>query len=312
MLPYHERSRRQRIAQFKVWVGIYINGVYVGRTKKVFLEWPSFEVNFLEKFQIYLFRKPATIEFRIYMGTFRSIQIDSVMIDIPGENANTLTSSSTIYREKSFAKRIQTQPTPNTTKTPVKSPPANNSQPDVTLNKDKSQSSPVKDQKNPEDLQKSPIAGNLNLSPEKDNQSNNTESDLSKSPIAGIIFYKAEWFGYGTSLPPPTIEKFGGKKQEGIKVKNYYEQSLENLVDINDPRNELAIQQLKKLKNQQIQEVLKRDAMMPFSEIESLRHRLYKLKFQKIDLAMKRIPLTEKEIFNNNDFMRFINVIYLV
>ena len=239
----------------------------------------------------------------------RSILVDTIAIDIPGENANTLTSSSTIYREKSFAKRIQSQA--STTKTPVKQLPANNnSQPDVS----KPGSSPAKDPKNTDEAQKSPIAGNPNGgSPVKENQLSNTEAeDLSKSPIAGIIFYKAEWFGYGTSLPPPTIEKFGGKKQEGIKVKNYYEQSLENLVDVNDPRNELAIQQLKKLKNQQIQEVLKRDAMMPFSEIESLRHRLYKLKFQKIDLAMKRIPLTEEEIWKNNDFMRFITVILII
>ena len=295
--------------------------MYVGRTQKKNVEWPSFEVSFLEKFQIYLFRKPASIEFRIYMGTFRPVKVDSIKIDIPGENANTLTSSSTLYREVKFGRRTQAKPKQTT---PVKSPinaPAENEP----LNKSPSPTKTQRDgDNNAQDLQKTvrdnhtPTKGEVKdgtmtgtmTGTMMDKQQNDAEKapEIITGSVAGLINYKAEWSGYGSSLPPSTIDKLSGSKQDGIKIKNYYEKDMENIVDVNDPRNELAIQQLKQLKNKQIHEVLRRDAMMPFSDFDSLRHRLYKLKFHKIDLVNRRIPLTEQEIYGNPDLLRFIAV----
>lgn len=305
VLPSNERNRRQKIAQNKIWIEVYINGGRVGCTKKMNLEWPSFEVNFLEKFQIYLFRKPAFIEFRVYMGTLRANRIDTVKIDIPGENANTLTSSSTIYREKAFYKKVpvrttrldtrQANTSHDNSRTPIKGQPT---EPGVSFIGSKTPGG-----------QPSPIQGNVGDSPSKDiDHKSEEEQQLLKTPISGYVSYKAEWYGFGTSLPPPTIDKMGGKKQDGIRIKNYYEQVLESVVDLNDPRNELAIANLKQLKNKQIQEVLERDAMMPFSDITSLRHQLYKLKFHKSDLVTRKIPLTEEAIFKNADLMNFLTV----
>lgn len=311
VLPYHERERRKNIRKNKVWIKIYIDGRYVGRTNPKPIAWPGFEIDFLEKFQIYLFRKPATIEFQVYMGVLSPVKIDTIEIDIPGENANTLTSSSTIYREKSFAKLVPVSQSRARSKTPNKTPgkqPAGAAGAAATGKEADLKVPPLKLDKSSDPLtgNKSPLTNPA--SPELKPEDSKQDKDLAQASISGIVYYKAEWFGYGTNLPPPSIDKLGGKRQDGIKVKNYYEQTLENLVDLNDPRNEQAIQQLKKLKNLQIQELLKRDAMMPFSEIESLRHRLYKLKFLKIDLVMKKIPLTEQEIYNSIDFMRLIGV----
>jgi len=57
----------------------------------------------MEKFLIHLYTKPNKIKFAICIKSFFStLVIDSVEVEIPGENANTITSTSSIYREVEF------------------------------------------------------------------------------------------------------------------------------------------------------------------------------------------------------------------
>jgi len=53
-----------------------------------------------------LYTKPASIRFDVILGTLREHVVDSVYVDIPGDNANSLTSSSTIFREAAFEKKV--------------------------------------------------------------------------------------------------------------------------------------------------------------------------------------------------------------
>jgi len=70
-----------------------------------------------------------------------------------------------------------------------------------------------------------------------------------------VITFKAEWFGFGPKLPPPSIEKFAIAQKDGIKQKHQHikeGESLDKMIDLNDPRNEYLIQDLKDIKNAQI------------------------------------------------------------
>jgi len=49
-LPRSETGRRSRIQSTKCYLKIYINDNYAAKTKKVQIQWPSFEVPFNEKF----------------------------------------------------------------------------------------------------------------------------------------------------------------------------------------------------------------------------------------------------------------------
>lgn len=308
-IPAAERHRRQRVQQTRVFIRIYINDVYVARTRKQYIDWPSFEVTFLEKFQIYLFTKPGSIKFQIVMGTFRETTVDTIEIDIPGDTVNTLTSSSVIYREKEFAKKVavnkppapkQNVPPPKANASPTKANP-NQQTPDPA----------IKDPNNPQVA--IPI-GNNPQEPTLDAQAPGEKKDeIQKKPeteykvtVSGLVNYKAEWYGFGPTLPPASIDRFGKSNIQGIKQKNIVDINIDKMIDLNDPRNEALLLKLREMKNKQMNDILKRDSMMPLADIESLRQKLYKIKYQKPELLKKKIPLTEEEIINNEELMRLI------
>ena len=47
-LPSSEVSRRNNVGRIRAYVRLIINGKYVSRTKKVFLNWPNFELEVSE------------------------------------------------------------------------------------------------------------------------------------------------------------------------------------------------------------------------------------------------------------------------
>lgn len=44
---------------------IIVNNKVMARTRKVNLDWPNFEVRFMEKLSVYVFTKPSTVKMRI-------------------------------------------------------------------------------------------------------------------------------------------------------------------------------------------------------------------------------------------------------
>lgn len=101
-VPSIELSRRRSIQATRVFIRIYINGMYVARTKKVFLKWPQFEVYFGERFQIHLFTRPVNVYLEICTGFRWTKKIGTALVEAPGLNVNSLTSACEMYRNVTF------------------------------------------------------------------------------------------------------------------------------------------------------------------------------------------------------------------
>lgn len=155
-------------------------------------------------------------------------------------------------------------------------------------------------------------------------------------PLEGKILFKGEWIGYGPSLPPRSLE---GKKKEGEERREElrkeeeegrikegidkedgrkegeggrrekglldYERLKMNIgesgfhVDVNDPRNEWIVEDLRTMRNRELRELLKKEEMLPFYELESLRQKLLKLRFSNPDIMEQIIPIGEENIARN-------------
>ena len=81
---------------------LLIDGKYVSETRKVSIEWPSFEICILDQFQIHMFTLPSKVELQIFI---EDKMIDVVNVIIPGTHVKTLTSASRLIREYEFSKR---------------------------------------------------------------------------------------------------------------------------------------------------------------------------------------------------------------
>lgn len=49
-LPGSEVSRRNNAMKIRAYIRLIINGKYVSRTRKAFLNWPNFEIEISEQF----------------------------------------------------------------------------------------------------------------------------------------------------------------------------------------------------------------------------------------------------------------------
>ena len=80
-----ELSRRKAASNNRVFLRIMVNGNYVARTRKKWVVWPQYEVNFNEKFQLYVLSRPNSIRAQVVIGTMLwSRTIADVDIPIPG------------------------------------------------------------------------------------------------------------------------------------------------------------------------------------------------------------------------------------
>ena len=62
------------------------------------------------------------------------------------------------------------------------------------------------------------------------------------------------------------------------------------------------------MKNKELRELLKREEMMPFFDIESLRQKLLKIRYTNPDLLAEKIPMTEEDIANNQKLLDLLEV----
>jgi len=98
-LPASETSRRAIVRSTRVFLRIKVNGVYVARTTKKFLQWPQFSVNFAERFQLHLFNRPVKIELEVCTGLRAAKTLARGFFHPPGLNVNAETSSAEIYKQ---------------------------------------------------------------------------------------------------------------------------------------------------------------------------------------------------------------------
>jgi hypothetical protein len=107
-LPFAEKSRRNSIKGLKAKVTILVNGFKVSSTftKQASINFPSFEVDIGENFQIYLFTMPLSIEISLKIGSgIKMTEVARIPIEIPGERVKALTSTYSIAREVKFSKK---------------------------------------------------------------------------------------------------------------------------------------------------------------------------------------------------------------
>jgi hypothetical protein len=101
-IPASEFTRRKTIGETRIFVRLLINGNYVARTKKEFLRWPGFDIQFTERFQVFLFSRPVKIQLQVCSGYRLTKTLATVDVKPPGLDVNTLTSASEVYREVTF------------------------------------------------------------------------------------------------------------------------------------------------------------------------------------------------------------------
>ena len=119
---------------------------------------------------------------------------------------------------------------------------------------------------------------------------------LEDKDIDGSIYIKAEWHGFGESMPPARAETLF--QQQGAKAsrrKPTIEQSEDLLsgkrsIDVNDPRNERVMQNLQQAGNNYHERLLAQDAQFQLAEVHaSFRQEL--LLARKDDPSYANIPI---------------------
>jgi hypothetical protein len=86
-------QRRQRIKSTRIKLKIYVNENLMAETEKVNISWPSFDVEFYEKFQIFLYTRPYNVRIDVCECGFTTKVISSVEVEVPGQHVYTLTST---------------------------------------------------------------------------------------------------------------------------------------------------------------------------------------------------------------------------
>jgi hypothetical protein len=104
-LPSAEVSRRNNMQRVRAYVRVIINGHYVTRSRKVFLRWPTLELDIMEQFEIYVFTMPSSIQLELVVGGLFSEQlVDVVNVEVPGSHVKALTSAATLVKDLFFSK----------------------------------------------------------------------------------------------------------------------------------------------------------------------------------------------------------------
>lgn len=104
-LPNSEASRRSNIKGLKAFARLYINGQKVSETQKQPVKWPSFEVELCEMFQVHVFTMPSSIWLELVVQDgLRSIEVDRVEVEVPGQHVMTLTCAAQLVQQLKFSK----------------------------------------------------------------------------------------------------------------------------------------------------------------------------------------------------------------
>ena len=101
-VPSNENSRRLLIQSTRIFIRIIVNGVYVTRTTKRFLLWPSFDVFFGERFELHLFTRPVKVRLEVCTGLRWTRTLAVLEFTPPGLNVIALSSSGNLYKDLEF------------------------------------------------------------------------------------------------------------------------------------------------------------------------------------------------------------------
>lgn len=102
-LPIPENSRRENIKKIQAYLKIFVNGIYLGKTKTVFLNWPEYSLDIDSLFNLTVNTRPTRIHLELYVKNgwvYR--KTCEIQINPPGIYMNTVTSSAVLHEEVWF------------------------------------------------------------------------------------------------------------------------------------------------------------------------------------------------------------------
>jgi hypothetical protein len=114
----------------------------------------------------------------------------------------------------------------------------------------------------------------------------------------GSVLIKAEWEGLAPDMPPTKIENkielYSKQREFREMIQKSYKYDFP--YDINDPRNVGIFEAMKKKKTELLLKYLFREYLIPYSDTESLRHFLCRMRLERLSMKNKILPILEKLI----------------
>ena len=104
-LPSNERSRQNRIKKLEVYAVLLINDRKVAKSNKAPCNWPNFNFQIKEIFQVHLFTQPSSIKVELVLvDGISDTVIDLINIEVPGQHVRSLTCSAPLVQKLPFSK----------------------------------------------------------------------------------------------------------------------------------------------------------------------------------------------------------------
>jgi hypothetical protein len=274
LLPKHEVERRNMVQKLKGYVKIYVNNIFVTKSKIFELGWPSFELDMNTLFHLNVYTRPTKLEIEFYIGKFTYTKVSKFEIEAPGLFMNTITSTTPMYEEIDFNEAIK-----GVTDKQLK------------LNRD----SVIQDINFNKNEEGEGLLGKKNI------DINDKIKKKQKVPTKGRVLIKLEWEGRAPEMPPTKMEDRGNlyNKQYDFKQSIQKRYKYNFPYDLNDPRNIAILEMIKKRKTELLLKHLFKEYLIPFYDVESLRHFIFKQRQERLNLKPVRVPITETEIEKN-------------
>jgi hypothetical protein len=196
--------------------------------------------------------------------------VDRIDLDVPGNHVKSLTSASRLLKEYEFGKRKH-------------------------------------------HIKQMSLRGNPDLgkdvklmTPAEKAYYDKQEPAMAANELDGTIFVKAEWEGFGEQMPPARSETLicsaGNEKNRRHFSKAEQHQMLKDqkALDVNDPRNELLLKEMSKMKNSYLDQLLLQDSKFQLHDVESFRHQLMDARKKDPSYASVTIPQLGSELVNGD------------
>ena len=234
----------------------------MAETEKVNISWPSFDVEFYEKFQIFLYTRPYNVRIDVCECGFTTKVISSVEVEVPGQHVYTLTSTQSLLKDVAF-KEVQKIDPPKpaakktTNKNTAKEEKKNRAlslkadEKDKKL-KDGEKADPKADESddnvtviNGQASKKQDENGGKNDEQKKADDEDPEEEDEEEENLivlkndlvpekviyGGSLLVQIGWKGYGPHMPPANAGGFGVFRPSAKKIEEEKPAQLEEEVD---------------------------------------------------------------------------------
>ena len=128
-------------------------------------------------------------------------------------------------------------------------------------------------------------------------------SDALPRKVTGNVTLKAGWTGNSEKMPPIRFEDLALIPRAAMEIPA----ELDKYIDVNDPRNKDLLHYLMMKREQQIQELLKHDALFPHYRFTSYRYLIYKERYNYNSLVHLNVPMLEKDVISSPLLKRIID-----